>query len=100
MSSRYERTITTAAGTESDGGPLVGDPFKALMANGSDASVGVNMGYGFDFGKGKCAVTVTLKCAQDQKTIDWAGDLALRTANNLAKEGMSMAWDYMQEKAG
>lgn len=59
------------------------------------ANVAVTMGYGFAFGKGKCSVTISLKCDQDEKTINHAAYLATCRADELAREGMEIAKEYL-----
>lgn len=84
--SRFSRDMETPTNHKTDGGPL--DEFAALCLENSDAAVSVTMGYAFAFGAGKCSVTVTLKCAQNEATIDRATRLATAKADELAQEGM------------
>jgi hypothetical protein len=90
--------METENGTRSDSGPL--DDFTKLCRKNSDASVSATMGYALAYGAGKCSVTVTTKCAQDEKTIEKATRLAMVKADQLAREGMSIVMAYLESNEG
>lgn len=86
--SYFKRDMTAGNKEKSDGGPL--DEFRGLCRGKADASVSVTMGYGLSYGAGKCSVTVTVKCEQNEKEIDNATRMATNKANQLALEGMEV----------
>jgi len=64
--------------------------FSKLKDTGTDARVAVTMGYGFDYGVGKCSVTLSLTCAQKVDIVEEATYAAMMKANELALEGMNI----------
>lgn len=76
---------------KTDGGFL-----SDLYDGNGNANVAATMGYAFAYGKGKCSVTVSLKCNQEDDTINKAGYLAMCKADELAQEGMKMAEQYLR----
>jgi hypothetical protein len=82
--------------TKSDHGIV---DFPGLRRNPSlpEARVAGQIGYGLDFGKGKCSVTVSLACDQTEDMIDLAGDMALHKADELADVGMRIVMGRLEE---
>ncbi len=83
----YNRTMEANGKTRNDTGTCV---FEKIKNAGTDARVSVNMGYGFDYGVGKCSVTVSLVCAQTVSAVEDATYAAMMKANELAIEGMDI----------
>jgi hypothetical protein len=89
----YSRSIEVMGSEKEDGGFLLTDLYK----HDGSASVAATMGYGFAYGKGKCSVTVSLKCDQSAEVIDRAASLAMYKADELAQEGMQIAERYLRQ---
>lgn len=92
--SQFKRDMTAGDKEKSDGGPL--DDFASLCRGKADASVSVTMGYALSYGTGKCSVTVTTKCEQNEKEIDKAVRMSTNKANQLALEGMEVVTACME----
>jgi hypothetical protein len=93
----YVREIETTGGVPStDHGPV---DFPTLRRDRAlpEARVAVSIGYGLDFGKGKCSVTVSLACDQTEEMIDMAADMAMHKADQLADEGMKVVDERLSE---
>lgn len=61
-----------------------------------EARLAATIGYGLDFGKGKCSVTVSLSCDQTEDMIDLAADMALHKADELADRGMQIVMERLE----
>jgi hypothetical protein len=85
----YVREIETQVGQRTDNGTVDFPGLRRDLAL-PEARVAVNIGYGFDFGKGKCSVTISLACDQTEEVIDMAADMAMNKADQLADEGMKL----------
>lgn len=71
--------------------------FPNLCEKDGNAHVSVNMGYALPYSKGKSAVTITVRCDQNEAMIDRAADMALAKADELAAVGIKMAYQRVQE---
>lgn len=67
-----------------------------LYGNGH-ARISANIGYSYDFGRGKCSVLVSLACNQDTDTIEQAVDIAMQIADTCAAEGMEIVAKRLEE---
>lgn len=83
----FTRELIAADASTTDHGIV---DFPGLKRGDGAARIAVNIGYGFDYGKGKCSVTVSIACDQTEEMIDMAGDLAMHKADQLADEGMKI----------
>lgn len=83
----FVREIETPNGTTSTHGLV---DFPGLMSKDGSARIAVTIGYGFDFGKGKCSVTVSVACDQTEDMMDLAADMAMHKADQLADIGMNL----------
>lgn len=66
------------------------DQFQELRGDGA-ASVSMSCGMKYPYGDASVIATVKIVCAQDEKTINVAGERAFMTALDLCKSGMEIA---------
>lgn len=92
----YTREMETQSGeVKTDNGTV---DFPGLRRNMQlpEARLAATIGYGLDFGKGKCSVTVSLSCDQTEDMIDLAADMALHKADELADRGMQIVMERLE----
>jgi hypothetical protein len=89
-----QMTITT---TDQEMSDSLSVEFPNLCEKDGNAHISVNMGYALPFSRGKAAVTITVRCDQNEAMMDRAADMALAKADELAAVGVRLAYQRLQE---
>lgn len=72
--------------------PEPADPFTRIIPLQSQtvATISANVQRSLEYGSLKCSFTVTVHCAQDQRSLDYAAQLAFVTATRYVNNGMAI----------
>jgi hypothetical protein len=72
--------------------PVPTDPFIRMNPPGVDtkATVSCNVQRSLEYGSLKCSFTLTIHCAQDQQTMEYAASHAFATATRYVNNGMGV----------
>jgi len=85
----YSKSITDLDGNEikREGGAIKNDRVRDLLGD-EKAQVEVLVGTTLGFGEAKVHVAVRLTCNQDEATVFEAGEIAYRTAKEIARSSL------------
>jgi hypothetical protein len=72
--------------------PVPTDPFIRMIPPPTElfANISCNVQRSLEYGSLKCSFTVTIHCAQDQRTMEYAASHAFATATRYVNNGMQV----------